>query len=67
MIANFIGLVLPLVRGLKVGVVHSESCVDLVGPEMMPIVGSKIYVNTQTKILALNIKNLQVRKLNHRK
>jgi len=35
--------------------------------EMMPIVRSKIYVNTQTKILALNIKILQVRKLNHRK
>jgi len=29
-----------------------------VGPEMMQIVGSKIYVNTQIKILALNIKNL---------
>ena len=38
-----------------------------VGPEMTPIVGSKIYVNTQIKILALNIKNLQVRKINHRK
>ena len=39
----------------------------IVGPEMMPIVGSKIYVNTQTKILVLNIKNLQIRKLNHGK
>ena len=38
-----------------------------VGPEMIPIVGSKIYVNTQTKILALNINNLHKRKLNHRK
>jgi len=34
---------------------------------MMRIVGSKIYVNTQTKILALNINNLQIKKLNHRK
>ena len=32
----------------------------IVGPEMIPIVGSKINVNTQTKILSLNIKNLQV-------
>ena len=44
-----------------------KALIPIVGPEMMPIVGSKIYVNTQTKILALNIKNLQVRKLNHRK
>ena len=29
-----------------------------VGLEMMPIVGFKVYINTQTKILALNIKNL---------
>ena len=39
---------------------------QLLVPEMIPIVGSKINVNTQTKILELNIKNLQVRKLNHR-
>jgi len=43
------------------------ACEVPVGSEMIPIVGSKINVNTQTKILALNIKNLQVRKLNHRK
>ena len=38
------------------------ACEVPVGSEMIPIVESKINVNTQTKILALNIKNLRVRK-----
>ena len=46
---------------ISVGAVFEDFSVNMVsvGPEMMPIVGSKIHVNTQTKILALYIKYLQ--------
>ena len=43
------------------GLYAGQGSIPIVDPEMMPIAGSKIYVNTQTKILAFKYKVLAVK------